>query len=94
MKTLFFYWCTLLKVCTTFHLLGKYYVLYPIKKQVLFNPSNNEIKNNIIELKFHKDHKRFYRFYNDKNHTIILHNVFNSSDYIILKTFNSSFVQF
>jgi hypothetical protein len=80
-----FYFLSCLQIYSTYNLNGKYIIIYPIKKQVLFNDKNNEIKNNIIELKFHKEDKKFYKFYNDSNNTVILHNVYNTSDYIIMK---------
>jgi len=84
---LFYFLTTCLQLYSSYNLNGKYIIIYPIKKQVLLNDKNNEIKNNIMELKFHKDAKKFYKFYNDSNDTIILHNVYNSSDYIIMKKY-------
>lgn len=68
------------------YLTGKYNVLYPRKKQIIFNPTNHYIYNNTLILNFHQEHKKYYylNFFNH-NHSILLHNKYNDSDYIILQ---------
>lgn len=70
----------------SYHLHGKYIILYPIRKQVMMNQNNNRIQNQTLQLLFHSQDKMNYQMLQYENKTIVLTNLLNSSDIILMKS--------
>jgi hypothetical protein len=65
---------------------GRYKVLYPIKKMILFTEENNEIiEKSILQLKLHREDRMFFHLRYINNTTISLENIRNATDVMILQ---------
>lgn len=65
---------------------GRYKVLYPIRKMILFTEENNEIiEKSVLQLKLHPKARMFFHMRHINNTTISLENINNATDLMILQ---------
>lgn len=71
------------------HFYGKYKVLYPKKKIILFTEVNNEIiERKLLHLKLHPKHRQFYHIMTFDPFHLLLQNKDNCTDILLLQEMN------
>jgi len=89
MKSIYILIVFIIQSCLAFHcFIGKYKVLYPIKKIIKFTEANNEIiERSLLHLKFHEPNRMFFTIKHLDDDHFLLINIFNSSDIMFLQHF-------